>query len=354
MSYPTPPSSIIKFSKMFPDERTCANYLFQMRWPKGYECPKCGTRKAGPIVNTPGMMECENHHKISVKAGTALHRSKQGLETWFHAAWLMATLKPGISAVQFQRQLGLSRLETAWTLLHKIRSAMVAPTRDKLTSKCDDPDHTDHWIEIDHIEIGGEQGAEDRKRHGSNKAIVAIAVEVHSWEGLPVDEDGEPRKKGKKGRYTKAGRCRLRVVSDHGAKEMREFLRDNCERDSRIISDAHQSLKFIGLAGMRRHTTVNAAIAVDPLPTVGRVTTNLKRWLLGTHKGAVENQHMQAYLNEFVFRFNRRDIPWIAFNRVLALCALPREALEYEGLYKHTWVHPNPSEPPLQRGLPIW
>jgi hypothetical protein len=89
----------------------------------------------------------------------------------------------------------------------------------------------------------------------------------------------------------------------------------------------------------------------DPLPTHGRVVTNLKRWLLGTHKGSVSPVHLQAYLNEYVFRFNRRDIPWVAFNRVLALVALARPALEYEGLYKHTWQHPNPSEGPDQYGI---
>lgn len=97
--------------------------------------------------------------------------------------------------------------------------------------------------------------------------------------------------------------------------------------------------------GYVRRTTV-AKDDSDPLPTLGRVTTNLKRWLIGTHKGAVQSQHLQAYLNEFVFRFNRRDIPWIAFNRVLCLAVLNRHAVQYDELYKHTWIHPtNGAEP---------
>ncbi|MSQ84618.1 MAG: IS1595 family transposase [Myxococcales bacterium] len=347
-TYPTPPQNVRQFAQMFGTDRACANYLFSLRYPDGYACPKCGSTKAWPVAAVLGMMQCENKHKCSLKAGTMMHRSKQGLATWFHAAWLVATLKLGISAVQFDRQLGLGNVDTAWALLHKLRAGLVAPARDLLTTVCTDPLHTDHWIEVDQVEVGGVQTRVDRDNRGSNKTTIAVAVEVHGWHGLPAGDDTQGRRQGKAGRHTRAGRCRMRVIADHTADAMIGFLQDNCAHGSMIDSDAHQSLHYIGNAGMRRHRTVVAAYSDDPLPTLGRVTTNLKRWLLDTHKGAVRPQHLQAYLNEFVFRFNRRDIPWVAFNRVLILAVLRRPAAEYDALYQHTWVHPNPATPARQ------
>lgn len=347
-TYPKPPESIIQFARRFPDEASCAAHLLQLRYPDGYACPKCGARKVWPVRERPGMMICDHDHKVSLTAGTGLHRTKIPLLAWFHAAWLVATLKPGISAVQFQRQLGLTRLETAWTMLHKLRAGMVAPDRAKLTTKCSNPDHTAHWIEVDHIEVGGPQARAD-KREGrpANKAIVIVAVEVHAWHGEPDDRDVPKGKRSqfKPGWHTRAGRCRLRVVPNAGAYCAQKFISECVEFGSYITTDYAQALYLVGHAGMRRYERVNASEDPDPLPTLGRVVTNLKRWIIGTHKGAVQVQHLQAYLNEYVFRFNRRDIPWVAFNRVLALAVLKRPALEYEGLYKHTWVHPNPTKP---------
>lgn len=370
-TYPKPPETVRDFFKQFPDEDACANYLFSLRWPNGYACPKCGSKKAGKLASGKAAMECENRHKISVTAGTGLHRSKVALQDWFLAAWLIATHKPGVSAHQFKRQSGLSRLETAWTLLHKLRSRLVAPERDKLTTKCSDKRHTDHWIEIDHIEIGGEQSMEARRRNGSNKAIVLVAVEVHAWmdDGTGDNEDDEQedrtgnakRRSSKNARgkktiadttgtlRTKAGRCRMRVVSGMWLDVTNHHLVQMIEPGSPVVTDAHQAFTAPGWAGLRRRETIVAKYHADPLPTIGRVTTNLKRWLEGTHKGAVLAQHLQAYLNEFVFRFNRRDIPWIAFNRALGLAMLGREPVTYKGLYKHTWVHPNPDPAALAR-----
>ena len=131
----------------------------------------------------------------------------------------------------------------------------------------------------------------------------------------------------------------MNVITDTTAKTLTEFIRSNVASGSTIWTDASRSYNQAEREGYARRTTV-AKDDSDPLPTLGRVTTNLKRWLIGTHKGAVQSQHLQAYLNEFVFRFNRRDIPWIAFNRALGLAALNRHAVQYDDLYKHTWIHP--------------
>lgn len=330
-NYPKPPQTVFEFVRRFPDEAACADYLFQLRYPNGYVCPKCGSTRAYKSKAVPGTVQCENKHKISVTAGTALHRTKQPLSMWFHAAWLVATMKPGISAVQFQRQLGLSRLETAWTMLHKLRAALYAPERQQLTTVCHEPGHGRHWIEVDETYVGGkEEGKERRGRGAESKALVAVAVEVHEWQ----DAKGVW--------HTKAGRCRMRVIPDATAATLADFVQENVEPGSLVSTDAHAGYNFLPRAGYGREITV-AKRSDDPLPTMGRVTTNLKRWLIGTHKGAVQSQHLQAYLNEFVFRFNRRDIPWIAFNRALGLAALDRPAVEYEGLYKGTWAHKNPA-----------
>lgn len=340
--YPEPPKSIIEFSRQFATEAACADYLFGLRYPDGYTCFKCGSVRAWRVKEKPQMMICENNHRVSVTAGTSLDRTKQPLTLWFHAAWLIATLKPGISAVQFQRQLGLTRLETAWTMLHKLRSGLFAPDRKKLTSDCTDRRHTDHWIEVDEVLVGGkEKGVEHRGGGAETKTLVAVAVEVHSWCGLPDDRNAKGTKRRTRGAGdTRAGRCRMCVIADTRAETLTEFVRGNIVPGSTIWTDASRSYNQSAREGYPRRRTI-AKDDPDPLPTLGRVTTNLKRWLIGTHKGAVHSQHLQAYLNEFVFRFNRRGTPWAAFNRALGLAALNRPAVEYEGLYKHTWVHPN-------------
>ena len=363
MTSTKPPETLLQFASRFRTEKQCTAYLYALRWPNGFVCPKCGTTKAGPLKAISGAMECENRHMTTVTAGTALHRSKIPLQTWFMGAWLVATLKPGISAVQFQRQLGLTRLETAWTMLHKLRSALVAPEQDKLNGECNNASHTEHWIEIDEVYVGGKESGKERSGRGAeSKALVMVAVEVHGWpagKGDPADDEsgnegGKKRRGGKTDNElelrTKAGRCRMRVVEDGKAATILPFILDNVERGSVIWTDDNPAYNAASRAGYHRMITVAKGDA-NPLPTLGRVTTNLKRWLIGTHKGAVQAQHLQAYLNEFTFRFNRRDYPWIAFNRVLSLAALGRPAVEYEGLYKHTWIHPNPTQGPMQAGF---
>jgi len=225
----------------------------------------------------------------------------------------------------------------------QVTSGLFAPDRNKLTSDCTDQLHTDHWIEVDEVLVGGkEEGVEHRGGGAETKTLVAVAVEVHSWYGVPADCDTkDTKRRARAAGHTRAGRCRMHVIADTKAETLTEFIRRNVVPGSSIWTDASRSYNQSAREGYSRRTTI-AKDDPDPLPTLGRVTTNLKRWLVGTHKGAVQPQHLQAYLNEFVFRFNRRDIPWVAFNRALGLAALNRPAVQYEGLYKHTWVHPTP------------
>jgi hypothetical protein len=351
--YPTPPRNLMEFAHRFATDERCAEYLFELRHPDGYVCPKCGSTKAWSVAEKPGMMICDRGHKISVTAGTAMHRTKLPLHFWFYAAWLLTTLKPGISAVQLQRQLGISRLETAWTLLHKLRAAMYAPGRERLSSFCSKDYHADHWVEVDEVYVGGEEeGTEHRGRGAETKSLVVVAVEVHKWQGDAEEQDDErgvakkrKERKGKQAFHTKAGRIRIQVIPDAKGVTLDKFIHENVVEGSNIWTDGHLGYKKSETLYPRRITV--ARTSDDPLPTLGRVTTNLKRWLMGTHKGAVQPQHLQAYLNEFVFRFNRREMPWVAFNRALGLAALTRPAVEYEGLYKHTWRHPTSTVMPM-------
>jgi transposase-like protein len=225
-------------------------------------------------------------------------------------------------------------------MLHKLRSALFAPDRCELSSYCTDRLHTDHWIEVDEVLVGGkEEGMEHRGGGAETKTLVAVAVEVHSWEGLAEDDCSNTKRRMRADGHTRAGRCRMSVITDTKADTLTKFIRGNIAQGSTIMTDGSRSYNQCEREAYCRRKTI-AKDDPDPLPTLGRVVTNLKRWLMGTHKGAVQTQHLQAYLNEFVFRFNRRDIPWIAFNRALGLAALSRPAVEYEGLYKGTWNHP--------------
>lgn len=138
------PNSLLDFVRMFNTDEACAEYLFRVRHTNGFVCPKCSSQKGWPIAGR-GVIECNNGHQVSLKAGTVMHRSRQHLTTWFYAAYLMSTLTPGISALQFQKQLGIKRYETAFNMLHKLRSALVAPDREKLKGE----------VEVDECYIGG-------------------------------------------------------------------------------------------------------------------------------------------------------------------------------------------------------
>jgi transposase-like protein len=326
------PTGLVGFALRFSDDNKCREYLLKQRWPQGFVCPKCGDSKAY-VISTRNSMECSQGHQTSLTAGTIMHHSRLPLHKWFYGAWLVATLTPGISSVQFQRELEFKRNEPAFMLLHKLRTALYAPDRKKLSSHCDFEGHVDHWIEIDETYVGGEEsGKEHRGRGSDTKSLVIVAVEVHKW----ID-----KKTGEA--HTKAGRIRMRVIQDASAASIMPFIHDSIVPGSKIWTDAHGGYNQAVGAGFGREITV-ARRDPDPLPTMGRVVTNLKRWLIGTHKGAVRSQHLQTYLNEFVYRFDRRHEPWEGFHRALGLSMVLREHPTQDALYSGKWQHRrNPS-----------
>ena len=168
MGRPEFPRTIIEFQSRFPDEVACWEYLAQSRWPEGYRCPRCDCQSAA-VLEGRRLWQCSAcRYQVSVTAGTVLHKTHTALHLWFWAAYLMSTPTPGVSALQLQRQLGLSRYETAWTMLHKLRRAMVNPERQPLAEE----------VEVDECFVGGHQaGLRGGRAHGT-KALVAVAVAV--------------------------------------------------------------------------------------------------------------------------------------------------------------------------------
>jgi len=226
----------------------------------------------------------------------------------------MTTETPGISAVQLQRQLGIKRYEVAFQLLHKLRSSMVNPFRDKIGS----------IVEVDDTYIGGPTTGGKRGR-GTEKAIVIVAVEVRT------KEDGS--------HYS--GRIRLKQLKSISEQEIVTFLHDNVRQGTKVISDSLASYRNLKEYGYK-HKMVIGSGSSQTLPLVHRAMSNLKTWIKGTHHG-VSKKHLQAYLNEYMFRFNRRFYPMAGFRTILGLSSKV-EYPTYKGLYKGKWHHPNPED----------
>ena len=301
------PHSLPEFQRLFPDEAACAAYLERARWREGFVCPHCAVADEPRYISTRrSVLRCRHCRRdTSLTAGTVMERTHTPLSVWFWAAYLVASQTPGISAVQFQRQLGLSRYETAFQILHKLRAGMVRPDQDRIGSK------PDEVVEADETWIGGRTRGKGRGVH--DMVLVARAVEVRQRKRT------SSLNKRKTGRY--AGRVRLSVVPDRSAKSLVGFIERAVAPGASIITDDWSSYATLGKRGYR-HTAVaergDMEVAETFLPIIHLVFSNLKTWLRGIHHG-VSPQHLQAYLDEFTFRFNRRFYPFNAFRSLLGI-----------------------------------
>jgi transposase-like protein/ribosomal protein L37AE/L43A len=286
------PRNILEFQARFAEEDACRSYLFDSRWPDGFVCPRCGGGSAGEQPKRR-LWECRDcGHQTSVTAGTVMHGTRTQLRVWFWAAYLVATHHPGISAVQLQRQLGIGRYETAWLILHKLRRGMVAPERSLLRGP----------VEVDEFYVGGiEAGRGAGRKSGSTKAIVVVAVEL---------------------RGQGSGRIRLGVVPDLSNANLCGFVEQAVEPGAVVRTDAWQGYRRLGVLGYdhRPASQRQAAPGECLLPRAHRSISNLKARLHGTHRD-VSKEHLQVYLDEFVFRHNRRRTPMAAFQTLLGLGA---------------------------------
>ncbi len=271
------PRTLQEFDEWFPSERACADYLQGLRWPEGFRCPACdGTKAWMTARRTLFCSSCKR--QTSVTAGTIFEGTRKPLRVWFQAMWYVTSQKSGASALGLQRILGLGSYQTAWSWLHKLRRAMVRPGRDRLRGR----------VEVDETYVGGvEQGASGRGTE--KKAIVVIAVEMLRPRGF--------------------GRIRMQRVADVSGGSLIPFVCAVVEPGSTIHTDGWKGYNDVITHGYSREVTVLSSCG-DPahvhMPGVHRVASLAKRWLLGTHHGAVSNAHLDYYLDEFAFRFNRR------------------------------------------------
>lgn len=268
---------MLEFADRFRTEEACRAYLTQLRWPAGVCCPRCGHRRGWRTQR--GLWQCGAcPQAVSVTAGTVFHRTQLPLRVWFQAIWLVTNQKSGVSALGLQRTLGLTRYETAWAILHKLRRAMVRPGREPLTER----------VEVDEVYVGGVEPGQGKRHLGATKALVAVAAEV---------------------RGPRMGRIRLQRIPDASGDSLVSFVQGAVAPGTVVITDGWTAYPGLADAGYRHRPRVvsgSGRTASALLPRVHRVAALLKRWLLGIHQGRVSREHLDDYLNEFTFRFNRR------------------------------------------------
>ena len=295
--------SLSQFQKDFPDEASCASYLATRRWPDGFVCP--ALKRFGLLTNRAYIYECRDcGRQTSVTSGTVLHRSKLPMQMWFWAAHLMATHSNGMSALQLAAQLGVT-YKTAWLLAQKLRRSMVDPDRSLLEGV----------VEVDQTEIPFRTDDSFFDPAKSGKIIVAGAVEVVDR----ATNRAKPRKLSAKYLDTRSGRVRLAVIANNSAASLHAFVRANIKPGTTLLTDGHSS--YPGLSDYRHDPrTVGKMAGHVALPWIHRAFSLMKRWGLGTYHG-LRPKHLDTYLNEFAFRYNRRFYRHVSFETVLGLAS---------------------------------
>lgn len=270
------PKTFEEFIDKFQSEDDCIQYIKRLRWPNGFICPRCGCEKAWRTNRH--LLHCTRCElQTSITAGTLFHKTRKPLRIWFHVMWWMMSQKTGASAKNLKDAMGFGSYKTAWAWLHKFRRAMIRPGRERLNGV----------VEIDETYIGAEEeGSMGRKI--VKKALVVVAVEIEE---------------------KKLGRVRFRCIPDASAESLIPFVQDYVEPGSTTITDGWKGYASLGKYGYHhriREIAGSGKRASEVLSHVHLVVSLLKRWLMGTHQGAVRSVHLPYYLDEFAFRFNRR------------------------------------------------
>ena len=312
------PRSYAQLRGWFDEDGKCLDYLDWLRWPDGFVCPRCGSDHGWRARDL--RWRCSGcDRRVSVTAGTIFDKTRTPLTVWFAAAWLLVNSKTGVSATQLRREMELGSVQTAWVMLHRYRTVMVRPGRDRLRGD----------VEVDESFLGGpEPGVPGCGAPG--KVLFAAAVEVN--EG-------------------RIGRARLGVIPDASTVSLAAFLDANVEPGSRVITDGwsaypgatrdrypHQGTS-VAASGLHAHAV---------LPSVHLVFSLVKRWVMGTMQGSVSPEHVQAYFDEWVFRFNRRNSRsrGLLFHTLLGQ-AVDGQPVTYRSLRKAGRTRP---APPPARG----
>lgn len=304
------PNTYREFVRMFPDDAACKAFLAQLRWPEGFICPACKTAST-PWSQTRGRLVCPIcRYQTSVTAGTIFDKTRTPLTTWFEAAWHVTTAKNGMSAKTLERTLGTS-YRVAWTMLQRFRVAMVAKERKQLSGD----------VGVDETLVGGVQQGAKRGR-GTTKSVVVIAVEIKQPKGF--------------------GRVRMRYVPDASGTSLIPFVCDVVAPGSVVLTDGWSGYNELPNYGYTRKKIVLSSSG-DPahvsMPGVHRVAGLLDRWILGTHQGSVVPAHLQSYLEEFTFRFNRRTSRsrGLIFRRLLEQAVVTGSITEADVTHGYDW-----------------
>lgn len=269
---PDYPTTLRELHRRFSDEKACRDYLEKIRWPNGTHCPRCKESRLWVRSSRPLLKCAKCGYQISILAGTIFQDTKMPLSIWFEAIWWLTNQKSGVSALGLQRALEMSRHNTAWKMLHKLRIAMVRPDQDRLSGE----------VEVDEVFIGGE----------NNKQLIGVAAQI----------DGK-----------KTGRIRLQKISDRSGPVLQKFVEQHITPGSTIVTDGLKSYCGVENLGYIHKPMKKPYFweekdgdADELLPRVHRVAALLKRWYYGTYHGRIEPKHLDTYLNEYTFRFNRR------------------------------------------------
>jgi len=265
-----------EFMDQFSTEEACRQYLVDVRWADGFKCPTCLHTEAWR--HERGILRCKKCHRdVSVTAGTAFQGRHLSLRLWFQALWSVVVQKNGMSALGLSRALGINRPMTGWQILKKIRTAMVRVGRERLSG----------LVEVDEVFLGGVKPGK-RGRGALGKVLVLVAVEDKGTKGF--------------------GRIRIEIIPDASASTLRPAIKKMVEPGSTIRTEEWKGYTPSALEGYEHVVIKRRSLepGEDPTPLVHRIASLLKRWLLGTHHGRVEETHLASYLDEFVFRFNRR------------------------------------------------
>lgn len=282
------PSTWAQFLDWFPDEAACGAYLERLRWPQGFVCPRCGEPGEAYPVSRRRLMCPQCRYQGTVTAGIIFDKTRTSLRSWFAAAWYITNQKQGVTALGLQRVLGVGSYQTAWMMLHRLRRAMIRPGRERLSG----------IVEVDETIVGrsaankrrvGKREKQLADQYNARRSLVAIAVEIKEPKGF--------------------GRIRLRRIPDTSEASLLPFVQDSIAPGSVVRTDGSWAYRTLPDNGYPRDMRIMVG-ADDPahvaLPAVHRVAALLKRWLLGTHQGSVKPYLIDAYLDEFTFRFNRR------------------------------------------------
>jgi len=265
---------MLELEQRFNSETACLEYLAKIRWPEGFNCPHCGSQKAW--FTNRGLYRCvECDFQVSVISGTIFQDTKKPLQVWFRIIWHVTSQKYGTNALGIQRVFGLGSYRTAWTLLHKLRRAMVRPGRDRLSG----------IVDIDETYIGGKKSGK-RGRGAEGKALIFVAVERKD---------------------NKIGRIRLKRIPDASAQSLEPAIKESVKPGTTINTDDWNGYNRVSKIGYK-HEIIHKSpeVGVNLLPRVNTIASLLKRWLLGTYQGRVQVTFLDYYLDEFTFRFNRR------------------------------------------------